>query len=124
MTALMMVMGDDGPPPTAMLVVTVTDGAPEDYAMAGMMLHLLYSIITVGVFAVGVPVVGLSLDSIAVAVGLGLVSGIVLIVGGMLFWMRTVIGIEPDRDVMVTFGTVHLVYGVVLGAVLGADILA
>ncbi|MFT4957050.1 MAG: hypothetical protein ACI9EZ_000358 [Halobacteriales archaeon] len=124
MTILMMVMGDGGPPPTAGLVSKFAGGDPDDYAIPGMVLHLLYGVVAGGVFAVGVPVIGLDLGSIGVAVGLGLVYGIVLMIGGMVFWMRTVIGMEPDRDVMMTFGTVHVVYGVVLGAFLGAGILA
>lgn len=124
MTALMTVMGDGGPPPTADLVAKVAGGEPDDYAMPGMVLHLLYGIVAGGVFAAGVPLVGLSLNSIAVATGLGLVYGIVLMIGGMVFWMRTVLGMEPDKQMMTTFGTVHVVYGLVLGAFLGAGILA
>jgi len=124
MTVVMMVMGDGGPPPTAALVAKFAGGDPEDYAMPGMISHLIYGILAGAVFAVGVPLVGLSLGSIAAAVGLGLVYGIVLMIGGMLFWMRMVIGMEPDRDTMMTFGTVHVIYGVVLGAFLGAGILA
>ncbi|MFB6149452.1 MAG: hypothetical protein ABEJ48_07295 [Halobacteriales archaeon] len=123
MTAVMMVMGDGGPPPTASLVAKFAGGDPEEYAMPGMVLHLLYGIVAGGVFAVGVPVLGLSLGSIGLAVGLGLVYGIVLMIGGMVFWMRMVIGMEPDKGMMVMFGTVHVVYGVVLGAFLGAGIL-
>ena len=123
MTVVMMVMGDGGPPPTAALVAKFAGGDPEDYAMPGMMLHLIYGILAGAVFAVGAPLVGLSLGSIAVAAGLGLVYGIILMIGGMMFWMRTVIGMEPDRDMMMVFGTVHVVYGVVLGAFLGAGIL-
>ena len=66
---------------------------------------------------------GLELGSLVVAAGLGLVYGIVLMLVGMMFWMRMVIGMDPDRD-MVMFGTVHVVYGVVLGAFVGAGILA
>lgn len=124
MTILMMVMGDGGPPPTANLVAKFAGGEPEAYKMPGMVLHLLYGTIAGGVFAVGAPLLGFELDSLVVAAGLGLVYGIVLMIGGMMFWMRTVIGMEPDRDMMVTFGTVHVVYGVVLGAFLGAGILA
>jgi hypothetical protein len=89
-----------------------------------MVLHLVYGVVAGGVFAVGAPVVGVEFESIAVAVGLGLLYGVVLMVGGMVFWMRTVIGVEPDRDTMVMFGTVHVVYGIVLGALLGVDVLA
>lgn len=124
MTAVMMVMSDGGPPPTAALVAKFADGKPEAYAMPGMALHLMYGTVAGAVFAVGVPAVGLALGSLAVATGLGLVYGIVLMIGGVAFWVRTVIGMEPDRDMMVTFGTVHVVYGIVLGAFLGAGILA
>lgn len=123
MTIVMMVMGDGGPPPTAALVAKFAGGDPEDYAMPGMVLHLGYGIVAGAVFAVGVPIVGLNLGSIGVATGLGLVYGVLLMIGGMVFWMRLVIGMEPDRDMMKMFGTVHVVYGVVLGAFLGAGIL-
>lgn len=124
MTIVMMILGDGGPPPTARLVSKVAGGEPEDYAMPGMVLHIAYGIVAGAVFAVGVPLVGLALSSTIVAVGLGLAYGILLMVGGMVFWMRMVIGAEPDRDMMTMFGTVHVVYGVVLGAFLGAGILA
>ena len=124
MTIAMMVMGDGGPPPTARLVAKFAGGDPEDYAMPGMALHFVYGIVAGAVFAVGVPLLGLDLGSILIAVVLGLVYGIVLMIGGMLFWMRTIIGVEPDSSTMMTFGTVHAIYGVVLGAFLGAGIIA
>lgn len=124
MTIAMTAVGDGGPPPTARLVAKFAGGDPEDHAMPGMALHLVYGIAAGAVFAVGVPLVGFSLGSVGVAIGLGLVYGIVLMIGGMMFWMRLVIGIEPDRDTMVAFGTAHVVYGVVLGAFLGAGIIA
>ena len=124
MTIAMMMMGDGGPPPTARLVAKFAGGDPEEYAMPGMALHFVYGIVAGAVFAVGVPLLGLDLGSIAVAVGLGLVYGVVLMIGGMAFWMRLVIGMEPDRDMMMTFGTVHVIYGVVLGAFLGANVIA
>jgi hypothetical protein len=122
--AMMMMMGDGGPPPTAALVAKFAGGEPEDYAMPGMALHFVYGIGAGAVFAVGVPLIGLSLGSIAVAVSLGLVYGVILMIGGMMFWMRMIIGMEPDRSMMVMFGTVHVIYGLVLGAFLGAGILA
>jgi len=124
MTAVMMMLGDGGPPPTARLVAKFAGGDSDDYAMPGMVLHLLYGIVAGTVFAVGVPLLGLSLGSVAIAVGLGLVYGVVLMIGGMVFWMRLIIGMDPDRDMMMMFGTVHVVYGVVLGGFLGAGILA
>ena len=124
MTVVMMVMGDGGLPPTAALVAKLGGGQPGDYTMPGMALHLVYGVIAGIVFAVGVPLVGLSLGSLGVAIGIGLVYGIVLMIGGMMFWMRTIMGMEPDRDTMMMFGTVHVIYGVVLGAFLGAGIIA
>ena len=124
MTIVMMVMGDGGPPPTARLVAKFRGGTPEDYAMPGMALHIVYGIVAGAVFAVAVPLVGLSLDSLVVAAGLGLVYGLVLMIVGMGFWMQGVIGMESDRDMMMMFGTVHVVYGVVLGAFLGAGVIA
>lgn len=124
MTIVMMVTGDGGPPPTAALVAKFRDGEPEDHAMPGMVLHLLYGTVAGAVFAVGVPLIGLTLESITVAIGLGFVYGLVLMIGGMMFWMRIIIGMESDRDMMIMFGTVHVIYGIVLGAFLGAGILA
>jgi hypothetical protein len=124
MTIAMMLMGDGGPPPTARLVAKFAGGDPEDYAMPGMALHMMYGIVAGAVFAVGVPLLGLDLGSIAVAIGLGLAYGIVLMIGGMMFWMRMIIGMEPDRSMMTMFGTIHVIYGVVLGAFLGAGIIA
>jgi len=91
--------------------------------MPGMLLHAAYGIGAGPAFAVGVPLVGLSLDSLAVAAGLGLAYGIVLMVVGVLFWMRGAIGMEPDAATMQTFATVHVVYGLVLGGFLGAGVL-
>jgi hypothetical protein len=123
MTVVMMVMGDGGLP-TAGLVAKFAGGDPEDYAMPGTALHLIYGTVAGAVFAVGAPLVVLSLGELGVAAGLGLVYGIVLMIVGMVFWMRMVIGMEPDRSMIMMFGTVHVVYGVILGAFLGADILA
>jgi hypothetical protein len=124
MTVVMVAMGDGGPPPTAQMVAKFADGDPEDYAMPGMTLHFLYGIGAGAVFAVGVPALGIDVSSIAVVVGLGLAYGIVLMIGGMVFWMRLVIGIDPDKQSMMTFGTVHVVYGLVLGGVVGSGVLA
>lgn len=123
MTAVMMILGDGGPPPTARLVAKFAGGDPEDHAMPGMALHFVYGIVAGAVFVVVVPLLGFGLESIVVAVGLGLVYGLALMIGGMMFWMRTVIGMDPDRSMMVMFGTVHLVYGVVLGGFLATGLL-
>ena len=124
MTIGMKVVGDGGPPPTAALVARFAGGEPADHAMPGMVMHLGYGIGAGVVFALGVPLLGFDLGSIAVAIGLGLAYGLVLMVGGMMFWMRAIIGMEPDSDMMMAFGVAHVIYGVVLGAFVGAGILA
>ncbi|MFB6235119.1 MAG: hypothetical protein ABEH81_09905 [Halopenitus sp.] len=124
MTMTMMAIGDGGPPPTAALVAKFAGGTPEEHKKPGMLLHMLYGSVAGAVFAVGVPLVGLSLGTIGVTIGLGFVYGVVLMIGGMVFWLRLVIGVEPDKDMMKVFGIVHVVYGVVLGALLGTGLLA
>ncbi|MCL7418710.1 MAG: hypothetical protein M8354_12850 [Halalkalicoccus sp.] len=124
MTVVMMMVGDGGPPPTARLVSKFAGGTPEDHAMPGMALHMVYGLGAGVVFALGVPLVGLGFGSLGLAIGLGLVYGVVLMIGGMMFWMRTVIGMEPDRGTMTTFAAAHVTYGVVLGAFLWMGVLA
>jgi hypothetical protein len=89
-----------------------------------MVLHLGYGIVAGAVFAVGVPVIGLELTDLLVATGLGMVYGFVLMLVGLGFWMRVVIRMEGDRETMQTLGVVHVVYGAVLGAFIGAGIVA
>lgn len=116
MTVFMMALGDDSPPPTAALWSKfVGDGSPEDYMMQGMVLHMLYGIGAGAVFALLVPVVGISL-TLATAVGLGLAYGLVLTVGGAVFWMKIVLGMDPEPAMVGMFALFHLIYGGVLGA--------
>lgn len=125
MTIVMMIAGDGGPPPTADLVAQFAGGEPEDYKMPGMLLHLGYGTVAGAVFAVGVPLLGLGLDltDLLVASAAGIVYGILLLIVGMVVWMRLVMGMEPETETMVQMGVVHVVYGLVLGAFVGAQIL-
>lgn len=123
MSIVMKLLGG-GPPPTTALLAKFMGGEPADHAKPGMLLHLIYGTGAGIVFALGVPVLGLDLGSIGVAIGLGLVYGLLLMVGGMVFWLQGIIGMEPEKDMLVTFGIVHVVYGLVLGAFLGAGIFA
>lgn len=124
MTIATATMGDGGPPPTAGLVAKLRGGTPEEHAIPGMALHVLYGVTAGAVFAVGGPLLGVDLGSIAIAVAAGAVYGVALVIGGMVFWMRLVLGTESDRRAMATFGTVHVVYGVALGAFVGSGVLA
>lgn len=115
MTVLMMVLGDDSPPPTAALWSKyVGDGPPEEYMMQGIVLHFLYGIGAGAVF--GLAVASLTADAgLLTVVGGAVVYGIVLMLVGMVFWMRVVLGMEADGETMALFGVFHLAYGLVLG---------
>ena len=119
MTMFMMTMGDDSPPPTAALWAKyVGDEGPESYMKQGMLLHMLYGVGAGVAFAVGATALALDVGA-GVLVGSvlwGLAFGLVLMVGGMMFWMRIVLAMEPDPKTMGAFGFFHVVYGVVLGA--------
>ena len=119
MTMFMMAMGDDSPPPTAALWAKyVGNKGPDAYMKQGMLLHMLYGVGAGVAFTVGATALALDVGA-GVLVGSvlwGLAFGLVLMIGGMMFWMRVVLAMEPDPKTMGTFGFFHVVYGVVLGA--------
>ena len=120
MTAFMMALGDASPPPTAAFWSKyVADGPPDDYTMQGMVLHLLYGIVAGGVLALALPALGFGTLALATAAGVGLGYGVVLFVGAAVFWMNVVLDMDPDPPQVAAFLFFHLVYGVVLGAVVG-----
>ncbi|WP_049979955.1 hypothetical protein [Halolamina rubra] len=125
MTALMLALGDDSPPPTALFLAKyVGDGDPEAYAMPGMLLHVAYGIAAGGVFAALVPALGfVSVASVTTGVLWGVVYGVVLFAGGAGFWMNVVLGLEPAPKQVGAFLLFHLIYGLVLGGWLGAGVL-
>ncbi|MUV85458.1 hypothetical protein GJ631_02385 [Natronomonas sp. CBA1123] len=124
MTMFMMALGDDSPPPTAQLWAKyVGDGPAEEYMMPGMALHIMYGIGAGVAFVLVVPALGFGLETLLTAVAFGAAYGIVLTVVGMILWMRVVLAMEPDPKMMGMFTVFHLVYGVVLGAVVGSGIL-
>ena len=124
MTAFMMTLGDDSPPPTAAFWAKyVGDGPAEAYVKPGMILHLLYGVGAGVGFVVLALLVGVELNSVLLAVGAGAVYGVLLTVVGMVLWMKVVLKLDADPRTMGTFTFFHLVYGVVLGAVVGSGFL-
>jgi len=120
MTMFMMALGDDSPPPTAALWAKyVGDGAPESYMMQGMALHMMYGIVAGGAFAVGVTALGLGVGAGALTTSLlwAVVYGLVLTVVGAAVWMRVVLAMEPKPAMVGMFALFHVIYGLVLGAV-------
>lgn len=119
MTIFMMALGDDSPPPTAALWAKyVGDGAPDEYMMQGMALHMLYGVGAGVAFAVGVTALGLGVGAGALGGTLlwAVAYGVVLTVVGAAFWMRIVLAMEPEPAMVGMFAMFHLVYALVLGA--------
>lgn len=125
MTVLMMALGDDSPPPTALFWSKyVGDGEPSEFMMQGMVLHLLYGTIAGGAFALLIPVLGfISVATIVSAILWGGVFALVLFVFAAVFWMNIILGMDADMKAAGMFLVFHLVYGVVLGAWIGVGIL-
>ncbi|MCT9097679.1 hypothetical protein [Haloarchaeobius sp. HME9146] len=123
MTVFMLLLGDDSPPPTAALWAKfIGDEGPEAYMPQGMLLHMLYGIGAGAVFALALPLI-VSDVTLVSALGIGFVYAIVLTVVGAVVWMKGVLGMDPDKATAMQFGFFHLVYGLVLGGVVGAGIL-
>jgi hypothetical protein len=123
MTVFMMALGDDSPPPTALFWSKyIGDGPPEDYMMPGIALHMIYGIVAGVVLAGGLLAGGFEEVELLIAVGAGLVYGLVLFAGAAVFWMNVVLGLDPEPKAVGMFLFFHLVYGLVLGGVFGAGV--
>lgn len=123
MTVFMMALGDDSPPPTALFWSKyVGDGKPEEYMMPGMVLHMLYGAGAAVALVVLLPLAGFGKVTLLTAVGIGLGYGFVLFVFAAAFWMNVVLALDPEPKQVGSFLLFHLIYGSVLGAVLGAGV--
>lgn len=122
MSLVMKGMGG-GPAPTAALLAKFQGGEPAEYEKPGMLLHLVYGTVAGGVLVAVVAAVAPGVSGLTAWIGVGLAYGIVLLMGGAMGWVKGVIGMDPDKEMMKTFAVVHIVYGLVLGAWLGAGIL-
>ncbi|WP_396611775.1 DUF6789 family protein [Haloferax sp. S1W] len=123
MTALMMAIGDGSPPPTANFWSKfVGDEPPDEYMMQGMVLHLLYGTVAGIVFVLVVPLV-LSVSTLTAGIIAGIAYALVLFVVAAVFWMRLVLGMEPEMRKAGGLLVFHLTYGVVLGGIVGLNIL-
>ena len=125
MTAAMMSLGDDSPPPTSLFWAKyVGSGEPSDFMMQGMVLHLLYGTVAGGVFALVVPLIGfVSVASVGTAILWGIVYGFALFVGAAVFWMNLVLGVSPEPKAIGASVGFHLIYGAVLGGWIGYGLL-
>jgi len=125
MTVAMLTLGDDSPPPTARFWARYVGGTPDAAMAPGLALHAVYGTIAGGVLAAAVPAIAvLSVASLTDGLLWGLAYGVVLFVGAAVFWMNVVLDMDPDPGQVGGFLVFHLVYGGVLGAWLGAGVLA
>ena len=123
MTIFMMGLGDDSPPPTALFLSQyVGDDDPEAYMLPGMALHVLYGIGSGVVLAAILPAAGFGNVDALVAIGIGLAYGVVLFVGAAVFWMKLVLGMDPEPKDVGLFLLFHLIYGGVLGGVFATGV--
>lgn len=126
MTAFMLLLGDESPPPTAVFWAKyVGNSEPSAYVMQGRVLYVLSGIgagLVCGLLGAAGIVVG-SLETIGGGVVNGLLSGVVLFVVAAGLWMNIVLDMDAGPKQTGMFPVFHLVYGAVLGAFVGAGIL-
>lgn len=125
MTGVQLGVGGDDPPPTAVFWSKyVGDGPPGAYMLPGMVLHLFYGTVAGGVFAGAVGLIDvLTMSPLTAAIAWGLGYGVFLFIGAAVFWMRIVLALDADIRAASLFLGFHLVYGGVLGAWLGLNLL-
>lgn len=130
MTALMMGLGDDSPPPTAVFWSKfVGDGPPEDYMMQGVVLHLGYGTGAGSVLAALSPeyldlIAVMELTTLTGGVVNGLIYGFFLFVVAAVVVMNLILDMDAEPPEIATFLLFHLVYGAVLGGFLGLELIA
>ena len=124
MTVFMMTLGDDSPPPTALFYAEyVGDGSPDEYMMQGMVLHFIYGISAGGALALLLILAGIDpIDSVEALLA-GLSYGVGLFVGAAVFWMKIVLDMDPEPRDVGLFALFHIVYGLVLGAVIAVGVI-
>jgi hypothetical protein len=127
-SAVFALAGRDRPLPAARLWARYVagDGRPAAAVWPGLALHTLAGSVAGGVFAL---LAGFATDPgghlpLQAGVGLGVGYGLVLFaihVGGVL-WAILDVGI--DRELLAESLVLHVIYGTVLGAWIGVDVLA
>jgi len=129
MTAFMMGLGDDSPPPTAVFWSQyVGDGPPEEYMMQGLVMHLGYGTGAGSVLALLSAdyldlIAVMDLTTVTGGVVNGLIYGFLLFLVAATVVMNLILDMDAEPPEIGMFLFFHLVYGVVLGAFLGAGVL-
>ena len=105
-------------PPTADFWATfVRGGEPEQYPIAGLLLHFLYGGVAGGVFGVGVSQIAFKSERNRRlgAIGLSMVYGLALSVFGTQVILKRLLGMALEPDEGVVFHVAHVIYGLTLG---------
>ncbi len=105
-------------PPTAEFWATfVRGGEPEQYPIAGLLLHFLYGGVAGGVFGVCFNLIKFKSerDRRLRAIGLSMVYGLALSVFGTQVIFKRILGKELEPDEGVVFHVAHVIYGLTLG---------
>lgn len=107
-----------GLPPTAEFwAMFVRGGQPEQYPVAGLLLHFLYGATAGGVFGLGFSRLTFRTqrDRRLAAIFLSLVYGIVLSVFGSRVLLKRLLDEEVKADERAVFHVGHVIYGLTLG---------
>lgn len=124
MVVVMNARGGDTPPPFAVFWAKfLGDGIPANAMPQALSLHAIYAVVAGAVYTVvfnGFDL-GFAITTFAGGVIWGLVWGVLLLVGAMMFWGKLILDMDPDKPQMMTIALAHLAYGLVLG-VLGAAV--
>ncbi|MDZ7701071.1 MAG: hypothetical protein U5J98_02820 [Halobacteriales archaeon] len=124
MVVVMNARGGDAPPPFAVFWARfLGDGRPEEAMPQALLLHAGYAVVAGAAYTVVFNAfdLGFAITAITGGVVWGLVYGVLLLVGAMVFWGKLVLDMEPDGAQRQTLVLAHLAFGLVLG-VLGAAV--
>lgn len=118
MVVVMTARGGDAPPPFAVFWATfLGDGDPDGAMPQALVLHAGYAVVAGAVYALVFSAfdLGFAITTFTGGVLWGLVYGVVLLLGAMVFWGTLVLDLDPDGAQRRTLVIAHLAYGLVLG---------
>ena len=116
-TGAMMLMNDDPGPASVVWAKYLGDGDPTHYERFGNAVHLVYGAVAGVVFVLLAGGLSLGVSTLGGALLWALVWSAILALLAAGFWMKVVQGADPDAEVLVAMGLMHLVFGLALGLV-------
>jgi len=110
------------PPSTQFWSKYLGDGDPGEYVRQGMYLHLLYGAVAGGVYPRLFYLLGIRVDlygTLPWSLAIGLAFGLIAFVVAMGFVALRIVEMDVSGERVAAFLSLHLVYGLVVGAVVG-----